>query len=602
MSVKLVSEVGVGTVAAGVSKANADRVLIAGHDGGTGASPLSSIQAAGCPWEIGLAETQQTLLLNDLRSRIVVQTDGQLKTGRDVAIAALLGADELGFSTAPLIATGCIMMRACHLNTCPVGIATQDKELRKRFKGHARARRQLLLPRRRGGPGDPRLARAAQLDELIGRVDLLERQPAIEHWKARGVDLSQLLTEIELPEGTPRRRMHAPPPVLEDALDWSIIEQAAPALERRERVSIQATVRNVNRCVGGLLSSRIARAYGAAGLEADTIVVDFEGTAGQSFGGWLAPGVSFSLHGDANDYCGKGLSGGVIALMPPLDARFRAEENVIAGNTVLYGATDGKAFFRGLAGERFAVRNSGATAVVEGVGDHGCEYMTGGRVVVLGPTGRNFAAGMSGGIAYVLDEDGSFRAGRCNMGMVGFEELAEADAIELRAMIAEHRDRTGSPVATEILGRFDVLLAGHAFAKVMPSDYRRVLTELAAEEAAAAAAAGAEPAWRHRWPRRRTDAPTDARTGRTGPTAPSPGSSRASPPRRPPVKAVRPMGELGGFLKIDRAGIPQRDPRERAQDYREFSITRPAPSSRRRARAAWTAAFRSATTAVRSGT
>ncbi len=478
VSVKLVAEVGVGTVAAGVSKANADRVLIAGHDGGTGASPLSSIQGAGVPWEIGLAETQQTLLLNELRSRIVVQTDGQLKTGRDVVIAALLGADEMGFSTGPLIATGCIMMRACHLNTCPVGIATQDPVLRKRFKGTpehvvnffffvAEEVREILAE-----------LGLRSLDEAIGRVDLLEAGPAIEHWKARGVDLTHLLTHVDLPDGEPRRRVQSPPSVLDDALDWQLLERAGPAIERGERVSVQLAIRNVNRCVGGILSSHIARAHGAQGLPPDSILVDFEGTAGQSFGGWLAPGVAFTLRGDANDYAGKGLSGGVLAVRPRegMNAGFVAEDNVIVGNTVLYGATSGKAFFRGVAGERFGVRNSGAWAVVEGVGDHGCEYMTGGRVVVLGPTGRNFAAGMSGGIAYILDEQGAFGA-RCNMGLVDLEAPSAEDAIELRAMIEEHAQRTGSPVAADVLERWESLLAQGAFVKVMPRDYKRVLRE-----------------------------------------------------------------------------------------------------------------------------
>jgi glutamate synthase (NADPH/NADH) large chain/glutamate synthase (ferredoxin) len=490
VSVKLVAEVGVGTVAAGVSKANADRVLISGHDGGTGASPLSSIQSAGVPWEIGLAETQQTLLLNDLRSRIVVQTDGQLKTGRDVVVAAMLGADEMGFSTAPLIATGCIMMRACHLNTCPVGIATQDPELRKRFKGTpehvvnffffvAEEVREILA-----GLG------LRSLDETIGRVDLLGVGPAIDHWKARGVDLTHVLTHIELPDGAPRRRVEPPPAVLEDALDWRLVESSRPALERGDRVSFALPIRNRNRCVGGILSSHIARSRGADGLAEDTIVVDFEGSAGQSFGGWLAPGVTFTLRGDAQDYAGKGLSGGVFAIRPRegMGDHFKAEQNVIVGNTVLYGATAGRAFFRGLAGERFAVRNSGAWAVVEGVGDHCCEYMTGGRVVVLGPTGRNFAAGMSGGVAYVLDEDGSFEK-RCNMGMVGFDGLSEADAIELRAMVEEHQRRTDSPVAARMLGEWEELLARGAFVKVMPHDYKRVLRELAEEEARAEIAA-----------------------------------------------------------------------------------------------------------------
>ena len=490
VSVKLVSEVGVGTVAAGVSKANADRVLIAGHDGGTGASPLSSIQAAGVPWEIGLAETQQTLLLNDLRSRIVVQTDGQLKTGRDVVIAAMLGADEMGFSTAPLIATGCIMMRACHLNTCPVGIATQDPELRRRFKGTpehvvnlfffvAEEVREILAS-----------LGLRSLAEAIGRVDLLGVAEAIDHWKARGVDLSHILTHIELPDGAPRRRVEPPPEVLKDALDWQLVERSRPALEEREPVSMALEIRNRNRCVGGILSSHIARQCGAAGLPEDSIVVDFEGSAGQSFAGWLAPGVTFTLRGDANDYAGKGLSGGVFAVRPRegMGEHFKPEQNVIVGNTVLYGATGGRAFFRGLAGERFAVRNSGAWAVVEGLGDHGCEYMTGGRVVVLGETGRNFAAGMSGGVAYVLDERGAF-PGRCNMGMVGFEELSTADAIELRAMVEEHQRRTDSTVAARVLSEWDELLGSGAFVKVMPHDYKRVLRELAEEEALAASAA-----------------------------------------------------------------------------------------------------------------
>jgi glutamate synthase domain-containing protein 2/glutamate synthase domain-containing protein 1/glutamate synthase domain-containing protein 3 len=481
VSVKLVAEVGVGTVAAGVSKANADRVLISGHDGGTGASPLSSIQAAGVPWEIGLAETQQTLLLNDLRSRIVVQTDGQLKTGRDVVIAALLGADEMGFSTAPLIATGCIMMRACHLNTCPVGIATQDPELRKRFKGTpehvvnffffvAEEVREILAS-----------LGLRSLDEAIGRVDLLHSQPAIEHWKARGVDLTHILTHIELAEDAPRRRVQPPPAVLADALDWELVRRCTGAIERGEQVRIELPIRNVNRCVGGILSSHIARVHGARGLPEGSIEVEFEGSAGQSFGGWLAPGVTFTLRGDANDYTGKGLSGGVLAVRPRegMAADFLAEENVIVGNTLLYGATGGRAFFRGLAGERFAVRNSGACAVVEGVGDHGCEYMTGGRVVVLGSTGRNFAAGMSGGIAYVLDEHGDF-AKRCNMGMVGFESPSPEDAAELRALVEEHRRRTDSPVAARALVEWDELLARHAFIKVMPHDYKRVLGEQAA--------------------------------------------------------------------------------------------------------------------------
>jgi len=483
VSVKLVSEVGVGTVAAGVAKANADHVLIAGHDGGTGASPLSSIQAAGVPWEIGLAETQQTLLRNDLRSRIIVQTDGQLKTGRDVAIAAMLGADEMGFSTAPLIAAGCIMMRACHLNTCPVGIATQDPELRKRFKGlpeHivnffffvAEEAREIMAS-----------LGIRSMDELIGRSDLLEHDEAIAHWKARGVDLSNILAMPEVAEGAPRRRVRPQEPVLDDALDWDLVDASGPALNDGTPVTIEREIRNVNRCVGGILSSHIARRHGAEGLPAGSISVTFRGSAGQSFGGWLAPGVEFELHGDANDYTGKGLSGGTIAIMPPDGATYRAEDNVIIGNTVLYGATEGKLFARGLAGERFGVRNSGASAVIEGVGDHGCEYMTGGRVVVLGPTGRNFAAGMSGGLAFVLDEDGTF-PGRVNPEMADqLEDLDEGDAIELRALVAEHVERTDSPVGRRVLDEWDELLP--SFVKIYPTDYKRVLGERAAAEAAA---------------------------------------------------------------------------------------------------------------------
>jgi len=489
ISVKLVSEVGVGTVAAGVAKANADHVLIAGHDGGTGASPLSSIQAAGVPWEIGLAETQQTLVLNDLRSRIWVQTDGQLKTGRDVVIAALLGADECGFSTAPLIATGCIMMRACHLNTCPVGIATQDPELRKRFKGTpehvvnfffyvAEEARQIM---RRIG--------IRSYEELVGRVDLLEADEAISHWKARGVDLTHILAQPPVAEDAPRRRLRPQDSPLPGALDWKLIEAAKDAIDHRMKVTGEFEIRNVNRTVGGLLSSAVTKVHGAAGLPPGTIKFTLKGSAGQSFGAWLAPGVELSLIGDANDYTGKGLSGGVLSVRPPESSPFKAEENVIIGNTVLYGATSGRAFFRGLAGERFAVRNSGASAVVEGVGDHGCEYMTGGRAVILGPTGRNFAAGMSGGIAYVLDEDGTF-ASRCNMGLVGFDEISEADAIELHGLIEEHAERTGSTVAERILADWGEYLP--KFVKVMPHDYKRALAELEHEFEEEAESTGGE--------------------------------------------------------------------------------------------------------------
>ncbi|MDQ4040393.1 MAG: glutamate synthase-related protein, partial [Actinomycetota bacterium] len=480
VSVKLVSEVGVGTVAAGVAKANADHVTIAGHDGGTGASPQSSIQSAGVPWEIGLAETQQTLLRNDLRSRIIVEVDGQMRTGRDVVIGAMLGADEFGFSTAPLIATGCIMMRVCHLNTCPVGVASQDPRLRERFAGQPEHVVDYLLMVAEETRALMASLGVRTMDELIGRSDLLEMDAAIEHWKARGVDLSGVLTMPELEDGAPRRRTEPPPPVLDDALDWDLIEAARPALERGEKVGLERDVRNVNRTVGGLLSHEIAKRHGSRGLPEGTIEVAFHGSAGQSFGAWLAPGVTFTLRGDANDYAGKGLSGGVLAVLPPDGHRYPAEDNVIVGNTVLYGATSGRAFFRGLAGERFGVRNSDACAVVEGVGDHGCEYMTGGRVVVLGPTGRNFAAGMSGGIAYVLDEDGGFPA-RCNMELVGFDQISADDERDLRALVAEHAQRTGSPVAERVLANWSALLP--KFVKVMPHDYKRALEELAREAA-----------------------------------------------------------------------------------------------------------------------
>jgi glutamate synthase domain-containing protein 2/glutamate synthase domain-containing protein 3 len=482
VSVKLVSEVGVGTVAAGVAKANADHVTISGHDGGTGASPQSSVQYAGVPWEIGLAETQQTLLLNDLRSRITVEVDGQMKTGRDVVVGALLGADEFGFSTAPLIAMGCIMMRVCHLNTCPVGIATQDPELRKRFRGtpdHVVKYLMLVAEEVREIMASLGVRR---VQDMIGRTELLDMDDAIEHWKARRVDLSALMKAPDLPAHTPRGRTRQQVPVLDDALDWELVRRCTPALERGESVRLgPVPVRNVNRAVGGILSGEIARRHGAEGLSEGTIDVSFSGSAGQSFGAWLAPGVTFALRGETNDYTGKGLSGGVVSVRPPETALFRAEENMIVGNTVLYGATAGRAFFRGLAGERFAVRNSGAHAVVEGVGDHGCEYMTGGRVVVLGPTGRNFAAGMSGGIAYVYDVDRRFAA-RCNVELVDLEELSSDDADGVKELIAEHAQRTGSLVARNVLASWD--RARERFVKVMPRDYKRALTERAAREGA----------------------------------------------------------------------------------------------------------------------
>src|SRR5450432_4067492 len=422
ISVKLVSEIGVGTVAAGVAKAHADVVLISGDSGGTGASPLSSIKHAGIPWELGLAETQQVLLMNDLRSRIRVQTDGKLQTGRDVVIAALLGAEEFGFATAPLVAMGCIMLRKCHLNTCSVGIATQDEELRKKFAGQpehvinffffvAEQVRQYMAD-----------LGFKKVDDMVGRVEMLDVQPAVDHWKAKGVDLSAILYNPPLPGRVARHCVQAQDHGLEAALDHQLIAGAMDALENRTPVEMSFPIRNVHRAVGAMLSGQIARRYGSEGLPDDTIRIKFDGSAGQSFGAFLAKGVTMTLEGDANDYVGKGLSGGRIVVYPPKTSHFVAEENILIGNVVLYGATSGEAFFRGVAGERFAVRNSGATAVVEGVGDHGCEYMTGGTVVVLGPTGRNFAAGMSGGEAYILDEAGDF-ATRCNQQMVGLERL-----------------------------------------------------------------------------------------------------------------------------------------------------------------------------------
>jgi glutamate synthase domain-containing protein 2/glutamate synthase domain-containing protein 1/glutamate synthase domain-containing protein 3 len=490
ISVKLVSEVGVGTVAAGVAKANSDHVVIAGHDGGTGASPVSSIHSAGVPWEIGLAETQQTLVMNKLRDRIVVQADGQMKTGRDVMIGALLGAEEFGFSTAPLISLGCIYMRACHLNTCPVGIATQDPELRKRFEGSPEHVVNFFFFVAEEVRGLMAQLGVSKFEDLIGRTDLLRTDTAIDHWKASGVDLSSLLAPPDAPPEVPRRRVRPQDPVLDDHLDHEIMRLAEPALERGERVSIALRAENRDRCVGGLISGAIARRYGQEGLPEGTIDVQLEGAGGQSFGGWLAPGVTLTLTGDANDYTGKGLSGGVLTVRPPEGVPFVAEKNVVIGNTVLYGATGGRAFFRGLAGERFCVRNSGAEAVVEGVGDHGCEYMTGGRAVILGPTGRNFAAGMSGGVAYVLDRGGGFSA-RCNTEMVDLECPGEADLVELRALVEEHRDRTGSPVAERVLSDWDSLR--RTWVKVMPLDYKRVLRERA-EEAERASIEAGEPA------------------------------------------------------------------------------------------------------------
>jgi glutamate synthase domain-containing protein 2/glutamate synthase domain-containing protein 1/glutamate synthase domain-containing protein 3 len=472
--VKLVATAGVGTVAAGVSKAHADVVLISGHDGGTGASPQTSIKHGGIPWELGLAETQQVLMMNRLRDRIVVQVDGQLKTGRDVAIAALLGAEEFGFATAPLVVSGCVMMRVCHLNTCPVGIATQDPELRKNFTGKPEFVENFF----RFVAQEVREYMAAlgfrTMDEMIGRVDRLNFRPAVDHWKAKGLDYSAILYEPAVAPDAPRRRVIAQDHGLAGALDNELIVQCTNAIERGTPVSLQLPIRNVNRTVGTMLGYCVTRRYGAAGLPDDTISLRFKGSAGQSFGAFVPRGITLELEGDANDYIAKGLSGGKVIVYPPKQATFVPEENIVIGNVALYGATAGEAYFRGVAGERFAVRNSGASAVVEGVGDHACEYMTGGRVVVLGRTGRNFAAGMSGGIAYVLDITGTF-ATRCNREMVELETLDSIEDIELvRDLIRRHASYTGSDHASRVLDAWRDMAA--LFVKVMPRDYKRVLT------------------------------------------------------------------------------------------------------------------------------
>jgi glutamate synthase (NADPH/NADH) large chain len=510
ISVKLVSEVGVGTVAAGVAKCRADHVTISGYEGGTGASPLTSLTHAGSPWEIGLAETQQTLVLNGLRGRIAVQVDGGLRTGRDVAIGALLGADEFGFATAPLIASGCIMMRKCHLNTCPVGVATQDPVLRKRFTGQpehvinffffvAEELREIMA-----GLG------FKTVNEMIGRVDKLNMTKAISHWKAKGVDLSRILYSVTPKPGVAIHHREKQNHGLESALDHDLIAAAQPSIENGQPVRLERSVRNVDRTVGAMLSGEVAKRHGHAGLPEDTISVKFTGTAGQSFGAFLARGVSLELTGDANDYVGKGLSGGRIVVKPPAGLKREPTENIIVGNTVLYGAIAGEAYFHGVAGERFAVRNSGAIAVIEGTGDHGCEYMTGGVVAVLGKTGRNFAAGMSGGVAYVYDEDATFEK-RCNLAMVKLEKVADPegadhsdlpkqrsvsvsdagmgdllrfDAERIRILVERHLLHTGSPRAKQILDNWEIALP--KFIKVMPTDYAKALTDLRSRAALAA--------------------------------------------------------------------------------------------------------------------
>jgi glutamate synthase (NADPH) large chain len=473
ISVKLVAEVGVGTVAAGVSKAHADVVLISGDSGGTGASPLSSIKHAGIPWELGLAETQQVLVMNDLRSRIRVQTDGKLQTGRDVTIAALLGAEEFGFSTAPLISMGCIMMRKCHLNTCPVGIATQDPELRKKFHGTPENVINFFFFMAEQVRGYMAQLGFRSFDEMVGRVDMLETRKALDHWKAKGLDLSAILYNPPTPSRIARRCVQPQDHGLSQALDYRLIDHARDALDNGTPVEIKLPIRNVHRTVGAMLSGEVARRYGSAGLPDDTIKFQFSGSAGQSFGAFLAKGVTLELEGDANDYVGKGLSGGKIMVYPPRNSTFLPEENILIGNVVLYGATGGEAYFNGMAGERFAVRNSGATAVVEGLGDHGCEYMTNGLVAVLGKTGRNFAAGMSGGIAFVLDEKGDFAEKRCNTAGVDIEPVEGEDVQQLYELIAKHVAATASPRGKWILEKWDEMLPH--FLKVFPHEYKRVL-------------------------------------------------------------------------------------------------------------------------------
>lgn len=486
ISVKLVSEVGVGTIAAGVAKAHADVVLISGYDGGTGASPQTSIKHAGLPWELGLAETHQTLVLNNLRSRIAVETDGQMKTGRDVVIAALLGAEEFGFATAPLVTLGCIMMRVCHLNTCPVGVATQDPQLRERFTGDpeytvnfmkfiAQEVRELMAK-----------LGFRKLEEMVGRTDILEPKQAVEHWKAKGLDFSKILYQPEVGPEVGRYCQIPQDHGLDKSLDLTmLLDLCKPAIENGEKVKATLPIKNVNRVVGTILGNEITKRHWE-GLPEDTVHLHFQGSAGQSFGAFVPKGVTLELEGDANDYLGKGLGGAKIILYPPAASTFVAEENIIAGNVAFYGATKGEAYIRGVAGERFCVRNSGVNTVVEGVGDHGCEYMTGGKVVVLGVTGRNFAAGMSGGVAYILDETGDF-ATRCNMSMVGLEKLEDAEEInDLYQMIQKHVDYTGSEKGSKVLAYWEEMVP--KFVKVMPKDYKRVLEAI--EKAIAAGLSG----------------------------------------------------------------------------------------------------------------
>ena len=478
INVKLVSEVGVGTIAAGVAKGRADVILISGYDGGTGASPRTSIRHAGLPWELGLAEAHQTLLLNNLRSRVVVETDGKLMTGRDVVIAALLGAEEYGFATAPLVVLGCVMMRVCNLDTCPVGVATQNPELRKKFKGdpqhivnfmHFIAQEMREIMAQLG---------FRTINEMIGRSAKLEMANAVDHWKAKGVDYSAILYQPEVPSDYGRYCQISQDHELDKSLDKKVLlDLCKPALEKSEKVNATVPIKNINRVVGTIVGSELTKKYGGNGLPEDTITLNFKGSAGQSFGAFVPKGMTMILEGDSNDYIGKGLSGGKLVVYPPKESTCVHEENIIVGNVAFYGATSGEAYIRGVAGERFCVRNSGVHAVVEGVGDHGCEYMTGGRVVILGQTGRNFAAGMSGGVAYVYDTDGDFASKRCNKEMVELQPVVDTeDVIELKTMIQKHVEYTGSTHAKNILDDWNNSLS--KFVKIIPKDYKRMISAI----------------------------------------------------------------------------------------------------------------------------
>ena len=478
INVKLVSKVGVGTIAAGVAKAKADVILVSGFDGGTGASPLTSLKHCGLPWELGIAEAQQTLILNGLRNRVVLECDGQLKTGRDVAVAALLGAEEFGFATAPLVASGCVMMRACHLNTCPVGIATQDPELRKNFKGTpehvinfmyfiAKELREIMAQ-----------LGFRTINEMVGQSQKLNSKKAIEHYKAKGLDLSAILhkPETEKPLYNTETQDHC----LEEVLDLEIIRYGHPAIYRKEKMQLDFPIKNTDRSVGAILSNELSKIYGDIGLPEDTLKLNFKGSAGQSFGAFATKGLTMQVNGNTNDYLGKGLSGAKLIIKIPEESTFKSHENIIVGNVSLYGATNGEAYINGVAGERFCVRNSGAIAVVEGVGDHGCEYMTGGKVVILGDTGRNFAAGMSGGIAYVFDKNKKFKNGLCNMEMIEFDKISNEDEQDLKQLIQNHYKYTESKYAFEILENWKENL--QHFVKVMPTDYKKALIRLENEK------------------------------------------------------------------------------------------------------------------------